>query len=239
MANITLKKQVSYETSITYSQYGDGDVYIWKKTLKTITTTGENTEEKQSFTAGISRLKEIETATADGTISATCGEHEFFSIISKSLLNKFTSGEIIFPEITGAILLPGEEMWRIFSDEKWEKEYAIVQIRGFSHDILDANGVPYPKGIPFNYIDGCICERYYNLKELYKYLIANPTRFKNVSPISPIPYYSRHDGHEQTIEFTFIPTREEYKGIYGKSSIVAPWENPSVLAAGIDKFLVK
>lgn len=83
--------------------------------------------------------------------------------------------------------------------------------------------VPIPKAFHCDYINCHIDNCHYDLKKLSEYLLSNPDKFKiqyhmfdkdckNV--IQEIPYYNRQNGYEQTIQFTYMPTDEEYFKYY-------------------------
>ena len=234
-----IQLSTEYNAVVSYEEIMP-KIYFWHKTL---TTTHQNsktiiTHQSVDYTAGISALENILETPPENAISPFLNRKTgFLWLLPKNTLQEYVTGNMHFEDVYESTKKLNEtEIAKIIPKTNWQKEYEIVIMCSDSNDILDTNHIPYPKTIHRNYIDGQISDKYYDLQKLHAYLQKKPKRFVlKGNKIQTIPWYNQDEDQTQTIEFYFIPTREEYIPIYNAES---QYDRDKIIAKtmGIEQF---
>ena len=89
----------------------------------------------------------------------------------------------------------------------------IVRFDNASHMIFDVHDNALPVGIHYEYIQGSINDKYYDLHKLRKYL-SERGDIMELSEISPIPYYNKGDGKNFHFSFIWKPNYADYNRMW-------------------------
>jgi hypothetical protein len=120
----------------------------------------------------------------------------------------------------------------------------VFNLYHYAHLLFDGEGLPLPRCVGFNYIDGSMNNEYYDLKAVVEvlqkrddvtlYPNGGERSWGNDSPIGEIPYYNNHEGHTHCIKFDWHPSVEDYRAAWLASLKLkkppeangVPWPNP-------------
>lgn len=121
-----------------------------------------------------------------------------------------------------ALIIDPEEAWSVVTSGIPVK---VLNKYDYAHLLFDAEGVPLPQRISFDYINAQMSNEYYDLESVVEvlqkrdditfYLNERQKTFKkDNSIIQEIPYYNRHEARTHCIKFDWHPSREDYKQIW-------------------------
>lgn len=108
-----------------------------------------------------------------------------------------------------------------------------INLYSYAHLIFDVNGLPLPQCVKFDYIDGNINNRDYDLEAIVQTIRSRDditiSKQRNNNPISPIPYYNRTETRWNQVEFYWHPNPEDYRAAWLKTLTNFPINDNSLL----------
>jgi hypothetical protein len=120
------------------------------------------------------------------------------------------------------------------NENQWDQIIANEDDWGYCHSI---NGKPILQGVWMDYIQGGCTSKRYKFSQLVAFLKGHPQVSNLVD--DEVPYYNAEYSGEKCVEFTFMPTEEEFKKIYKIAHTVGDEQDEVVKILGLKKFLKK
>jgi hypothetical protein len=158
------------------------------------------------------------------------GEHPGeFVVVEPELLEKLRLGGWFSDDSEDSLhasykLISKKPFARVLSDEP----YAVVRLKSYDHTVFDLEGKPLSVGLRFDYINGRVADKNFDLKGLLKHLegradVQLHTERYGDGFFWQVPGYNRDNGY-QYLSFTWSPDHEVYREFRKRVEASTHWD---------------
>jgi hypothetical protein len=146
-----------------------------------------------------------------------------FVLVEPSLLNSLQRTGW-FSDNKNYSLVSKKPFTRYFETEPFE----IIRLKTWDSTVFDLSGEYLPVARHFNYIDGQVCDAYFDLKALMKHLKSR-SDVTIMTDIEPIPHYNAGFGcGNYCFEFLWHPDTELYREYQKLAEDKDSWESRNI-----------